>query len=440
MMTKEEYERYYKKRIVGLDKDDEEKLDRILKKIEFSDEEKRILDAFYIPNTGEKFKPLDKLTPSQMKAELRNIFVLLKYNYCGYDYFNRNGELDIIHQELDKTISIYNEPLESKIFFKIVINELHKIIKDNHFYILCDNEYFCLEIHNIPYFTDLIVEEVDGKYVIINDNDFFPKHYVIKDNIKKYIFKTLPENNHERFLIGLLQLSDATTNKIRIDGIELPLHQSRSTNVRIKQDNKLIAYKDYNMLLLTMCHINEENSYKGYYEYGEKLKDGKCAVISVVGNPGGNSNVCNQIIQGLNGNGTWNIAESTLNLFQKSGIPFKYYSYSSVKNKPYGTYEKPLYILMNSLTASAGESMISICNNVKDVIKIGTNTMGCGCFGEVQSYILPQSHAKIGIPYKTFFMEGFTEGTGFMPDYWMDDENMIESFTNWLNKKMNLDI
>lgn len=28
---------------------------------------------------------------------------------------------------------------------------------------------------------------------------------------------------------------------------------------------------------------NEENSYKGYYEYGEKLKDGKCAVISVVG-------------------------------------------------------------------------------------------------------------------------------------------------------------
>jgi len=28
---------------------------------------------------------------------------------------------------------------------------------------------------------------------------------------------------------------------------------------------------------------NEENSYKGYYEYGEKLKDEKCAVISVVG-------------------------------------------------------------------------------------------------------------------------------------------------------------
>lgn len=31
-------------------------------------------------------------------------------------------------------------------------------------------------------------------------------------------------------------------------------------------------------------------------------------------------------------------------------------------------------------------------------------------------------------------MDGFEEGIGYLPDYWMDDENMIETFKEWLTK------
>ena len=37
--------------------------------------------------------------------------------------------------------------------------------------------------------------------------------------------------------------------------------------------------------------------------------------------------------------------------------------------------------------------------NVKKVIKVGTNTMGCGEFGEAISYVLPQSHVTIRLPF-----------------------------------------
>ena len=94
------------------------------------------------------------------------------------------------------------------------------------------------------------------------------------------------------------------------------------------------------------------------------------------------------------------------------------------------------YILMNKNTASAGESLVSISNNVKNVIKVGTNTMGCGEFGESLSYVLPQSHVTIHLPYKVFYMEGFHEGIGFYPDYWLDDENIIEVFNDWLQRKV----
>ena len=435
-MRKKDYDKYYNKKFVGLKEEDEKQLEQIINKIKFSDEDIKILNAFYMPNDVENFETPEMITPMQMKAELRNIFVLLKHNYAGWEWFNKNNNLEKIEEELKEIVNSNSNPIKTVDFFKLIMDYLHKEIKDNHFSLIINDKIFRLDYMIAPYFTDIIVKENNGKYIVFNDNKYFPRNYLIKDDITNYLFKTLPDNNNEIYLLGILQDMNSINNSIVIDEKNIPLHLSKSLKIKTKHKNEISKYEDFNYLNLYKCYVDDELNFKKYFEIEEELKEKNKAVISVVNNPGGSSIVCSQIISGLNNNGNWNVNCSTLNIYQESGIPIKYYTYYSSESADNcaNEYEKELYILMNKYTASAGESLVAMSNNIKKVIKVGTNTMGCGYFGETKCYVLPQTHATIILPYKAFYMDGFEEGIGYLPDYWMDDENMIETFKEWLTK------
>lgn len=428
-MTRDEFLNLYAKLTSKLSDSELEQLHNLLCKFEIEKEDLRILDAFYMPNDDTKVPAIEELTPSQMKYELRNLFVLLRNNYSGYDYFNKKGELDNLKKSLEEKVNRINHNMKTTEFFEIVSKDLNKVIKDNHIYFDCNGEIFNLGTCVAPYFTDVVVEKDNDTYVVINENIFFNKGYIIRQNIDNYIFRTLP-SSRERFLIGILK--DVYVDNIEsiiIDNVILPLHKSRTADVRFNEPNHLVNYDDHKMLVLTKCKMQEGVDYR---EWGRQLLDGKHAVISVVGNPGGSSIMCSQIIEGLNDNGVWNVESSTMNVYQVTGIPYRYYSSGGNVSTKKGKYNGQLYVLMNKNTASAGEALVSITNNVNNVIKVGTNTMGCGEFGESTSYVLPQSHVTIHLPYKVFYMEGFHEGIGFSPDYWLDTDNIIELFNNWL--------
>ena len=428
-MTRDEFLNLYAKLTSKLSDSELEQLHNLLCKFEIEKEDLRILDAFYMPNGDTKVPAIEELTPSQMKYELRNLFVLLRNNYSGYDYFNKKGELDNLKNSLEEKVNRINHNMKTTEFFDIVSKDLNKVIKDNHIYFDCNGEIFNLGTCVAPYFTDVVVEKDNDTYVVINENIFFNKGYIIRQNIDNYIFRTLP-SSRERFLIGILKDVYADNiESIIIDNVILPLHKSRTADVRFNEPNHLVNYDDHKMLVLTKCKMQEGVDYR---EWGRQLLDGKYAVISVVGNPGGSSIMCSQIIEGLNDNGVWNVESSTMNVYQVTGNPYRYYSSGGNVSTKKGKYNGQLYVLMNKNTASAGEALVSITNNVTNVIKVGTNTMGCGEFGESASYVLPQSHVTIHLPYKVFYMEGFHEGIGFSPDYWLDTDNIIEIFNNWL--------
>lgn len=402
---------------------------------EIPSEDLRILDAFYIKEEDdEKFTPKERLTNEQLRYELRNIFVLLKYNYSGYDYYNQNQEIIKIKEDLEKEIIKYPDGLETSAFLELVAKKLNVIIKDNHFSFRYNEQTYRMGISVAPYFTDVVVKGSDDGYEVINNNDYFPVGYIIKNILPSNLFKTLPDGDVERYLIGILQDSNKEILSLNIAGKDLPLHLSRSATRRYGRENTLTSYSSFSFLQLNLCHYDDLNV---YYEYGKKLREGDNAIISVVGNPGGSSYVPEKIFEGLKGNGFWDVCGTNLNLFQRSRIPFRCHCNYGMRPKPIlnDTYDKTIYVIMNKQTASAGESLVSMSNEAKKVIKVGTNTLGCGMFGEVLCYVLPQSHAYINIPYKTFFMEGFVEGVGFMPDYWLDDADPNKCFLDWYEKK-----
>lgn len=119
-MTRDEFLNLYAKLTSKLSDSELEQLHNLLCKFEIEKEDLRILDAFYMPNGDTKVPAIEELTPSQMKYELRNIFVLLRNNYSGYDFFNKNNELDRLKLNLEEKINKINTNIKTKEFIEML--------------------------------------------------------------------------------------------------------------------------------------------------------------------------------------------------------------------------------------------------------------------------------------------------------------------------------
>ena len=56
---------------------------------------------------------------------------------------------------------------------------------------------------------------------------------------------------------------------------------------------------------------------------------------------------------------------------------------------------------------------------------VGSGTFGCCTFGDCLLYQLPNSGIVFSYGFKVFFHDAFEEGKGFLPDYWIDDEDPV---------------
>ena len=93
-------------------------------------------------------------------------------------------------------------------------------------------------------------------------------------------------------------------------------------------------------------------------------------------------------------------------------------------------------MLVNSGTASSGETAVMYGRSVRDFILIGENTMGCNTFGNVRGYTLKHSDIICRIPNVINLCENpaeCKEGYGFEPNYWVDSENVEEEVIKWLS-------
>lgn len=74
--------------------------------------------------------------------------------------------------------------------------------------------------------------------------------------------------------------------------------------------------------------------------------------------------------------------------------------------------------------------------NVKNACFVGSATAGCGQFGDNVTYELDNSKIRFRMGYKVFNMDGFDEGKGLLPDYWLDSENPVEDVIEYTKSIM----
>ena len=174
---------------------------------------------------------------------------------------------------------------------------------------------------------------------------------------------------------------------------------------------------------------------------GESYRNREVVVLNYLSNEGGYNRITKEFIQGMNG--YVNAPEYSMKLLSPvtEGRNCKRKWVTGSAPVPYerekGMFDGKLIMLVNSGTASSGETAVLYGRSVRDFLLIGENTMGCNTFGNVQSYALKNSGILCRIPNVINLCENpddCKEGYGFEPDYWVDSENVEEEVVKWLEK------
>ena len=383
--------------------------------------------------------PVKTLGREEAAEDIGLFFDLLPLAYAGYPYFRQLADFPGIRRELTEGLDADGIPsaeLRSRIF-----EALKPIVNDTHF--AFDGAEPALRFHRpfLAYFTGLTVEKRGEDYLSCEGGELEAGTVIPAAELEDKLFPTLPApDGSERWLVGIL--TDGKPESLSICGTVLPLHRCRTDATvgigGMGRENS--AYSDWTWNGIPISIDTDftprddaaTSAQPGGREAqqrkrGEKRAADPVLVWSLLGNSGGNSDYPMQFIEGLNGYANWEtdcaILCSPLTEAGEDEKTVSWEVYKSPKTDPsQGRFSGRLFVLQNKGIASSGESAVKYAASVKNAVFVGGATAGCGQFGDVRRFRLPNSGISFRMGYKVFNMDGFEEGKGFLPDYWVDLE------------------
>ena len=426
-----------------------------------------------------KYSEVEEITFEQMENDLDEFCYILENCYAGVDAAKSKG-LNI-ENEKKAILSLLKKTLSIKIsdFAEIIYQRFSPYISDTHFSIESSNKNCPAEYRFITgyrlYFSDLYVIKKDEQYYVYEIPEEVIKNGSIIQfkNITEYLYEYPAKGkNIYRFAVFSNKIESDYTIIIDNKKISLPLYcdisKKEDFSVYIKQFNK-VTYIRYNRC----CFNNEEEKQKlnDFSNSAEQCKNKDFIILDIRGNCGGADIYSAKFFSDLYFNNRKK-SEKFINTYQ--GYVKEIFSLASVKSAIYSfkkycdmslldikkaidklnklektlsrkplkiietnfeskvSFTKPSYngklmILTDRGVASSGESILEqayLFFNKKQIIQIGTNTAGCGSFGNVLSYHLSNSGLQISCGFTDFTKKVnksnkfHGEGKGFYPDYW----------------------
>lgn len=397
-----------------------------------------IIDKIKPRKISQGFENIQNIPLDKAAEDIEQFFNILKYCYSGYEYLENTVDASAVKADIINRLPQNTSTAE---LIELLYESLSEYINDTHFSFNCDNG-VCFAKEYIAYFSNLTLEEDGGKYTVIKTGGEVDIGYLFThDSVKDYLFETLPaKSGKRRYLLGVY--SPVITKNITVAGFNLPLHSCKTDNFTPCDDDIKTEYiKNIPVVYHTTYGRYEvKHSPDDYKASGLGLKDSPCLVWSLLSNGGGDSTYPMHFMLGLNNNAVWEVDLAVIRnaAFDSSLPPVKKYDIYNIP-KPDMTkseYNGRLFVLQNKVVASSGEAAIMYARNVKNVCFVGSATAGCGQFGDNVTYELDNSKLRFRMGYKVFNMDGFDEGKGLLPDYWLDSENPVEDVIEYTKSIM----
>ena len=386
-----------------------------------------------------------EINKKQALEDLDILKYILLTAYSEMETLIKKGfDIDKCFDNLKNSI-LKHETINTKDFFEQIINSSLNRIKD--FHLIFSNPYFNLRHvfcqHSQIYFSDIYVDKNEAdKY---DDNDLFP---------------AISDNGTLKYIIGKMSDTpiDSMTITVSNELLQVPLHECKIKDLSKNTDlYSIYKIKNFDVIKcsrLTYFNDKEHKSLLEFSEYGKTLKNSKGIILDLRGNMGGDSHIALNFLKNLNTTAEFNfeyykldsllsrLSELTINGYEYTELQFKreeYYSdiQSNWKSSEKadivkGTYNNPFVILTDAETASSAEIFIKLCkNHINNCVIVGENTKGCLNTGDIRYFYLPNSLTFLNIPTARF-PDIFEEGVGFIPDYWIDNDNPVNCIIKWL--------
>ncbi|MEA5040606.1 MAG: S41 family peptidase [Clostridiaceae bacterium] len=384
------------------------------------------------------------LTRREALFDLDELCYILNNRYSGKEYWERQGiSFDKCYSDIKADIERMPE-INIGDFCRFIHHAFDRGIVDAHLSFaspLTGRLHYAKKY--AAYFADIIVERTGGRYLIVKSTDQNAKVGAAVHDIQ-HLYPTLAPAGKEYFLIGCRSWDPCKSIHVRINGTiaELKLHRCRAGTKRETGD---VCLKESSVngipAVRSNCcdYVPPLNRDNDVLALGKKYSDSGRMIWNNLSNEGGYSRIPEGFVLGLNGYVACEeyCAKLISPITEKKNCRREWILTNSAEyDREKGTYDGTLYFLMNSDTASAGESSVLFAKSLRSVVFIGENSMGCNTFGNVASYQLTNSSMILRVPNMINLCknpEDCVEGKGFTPDFWVDHPDVQEETVRWLS-------
>ncbi len=421
------------------------------------------------------------LTRSEALADVDQLFRLLKFGYCGYQYFGGDDRFSKAESAIKEKLASGNEKILTASFSQLLIDNLD-FIQDGHFYIgyqLLQKRFNCYMDESMPFLKDEydFYTLLDGKKCyLLEVNGGTPEKYLklsLNDEgeIVFYLGKMDSQESPRLAIDVILQTDgDIITKSINLDLMsslpdfnwdklytygkiaDIPIVAVRSftpdTEKGVRElynfTEEALRIKEENILLLDL-----RGNFGGYTFYGQRWLENytgeiiypnllMCKLITETTQyhywyedfEGETFSIVDELNKKLYGDIPSYIYTEydTMEYFPGWG-PVIYYQPKRVQNG------KLIFVIIDRFGASATEYFINLLRQVENVFFIGENSAGTQ-LTDHGSYILSQSGLRLnfGSTLCLNYDLQSREGSGYLPDFWVPPHLAAERVVKFLEK------
>lgn len=395
------------------------------------------------------------LTRAEALEDVDLYFRALHYSYGAYYYFgeeNFQKAENTIRAKLSSCKTITRDQLISLMYSNLLF------VRDGHFCIAGRYEpAYESSVQYLYYYSDRSFGKDANGYYLLGESEKW--YYTSCGNANVEMQPYLEKSG--RVCYSLRQFCPATAahttdiitltkgGETKTVSLTWSLSQSYLEDGSQVPDYHYLKSNGIALITIRRFDWNYEETMDEFVRTGSDLKNAKLIIIDARSNSGGDEDFIKNWLKSYTGEepeqktiiSNWGTAMfDRTQAYADLGEEFAAFR---TGNKDYELFQgkllansTPILLLTDSMSGSAGESIVTYCRTLDNCLVIGGPTRGAQLVGNVRGWTLPNSAIGFQFGQALHFIYSMenVEGKGYAPDLWCNPKTSLQSVLNMVER------
>lgn len=395
------------------------------------------------------------LTRAEALEDVDLYFRALHYSYGAYYYFgeeNFQKAENTIRAKLSSCKTITRDQLISLMYSNLLF------VRDGHFCIAGRYEpAYESSVQYLYYYSDRSFGKDANGYYLLGESEKW--YYTSCGNANAEMQPYLEKSG--RVCYSLRQFCPATAahttdiitltkgGETKTVSLTWSLSQSYLEDGSQVPDYHYLKSNGIALITIRRFDWNYEETMDEFVRTGSDLKNAKLIIIDARSNSGGDEDFIKNWLKSYTGEepeqktiiSNWGTAMfDRTQAYADLGEEFAAFR---TGDKDYELFQgkllansTPIFLLTDSMSGSAGESIVTYCRTLDNCLVIGSPTRGAQLVGNVRGWMLPNSAIGFQFGQALHFIYSMenVEGKGYAPDLWCNPKTSLQSVLNMVER------